>query len=75
MEFKKLLRKMVISTGDSFKLTGLKAMHKLYILMEQPTVVNLKINKKMVMELPRVRTSVITGNGKMINIMGTAIRN
>ena len=73
MELQKLFLMMVKTTGGNLKMTKQKAMDKKYILMEEPSMVNIIIYKEMVMELSRIRNGVITDNGKMINIMGTAM--
>ncbi len=64
---------MVITTGGKLKMTKQKAMDKIYVLMEEPTMVNIIIINKMVMQLARIRNGVITDNGKILNLMGTAI--
>ena len=65
---------MVITTGGKLKITKQKAMDKKYTLMEEPTMVNIIIMNKMVMQFTRVRNFVITDNGKILNFMGTAMR-
>ena len=64
---------MDLLSGGKLKMTKEKAMDKKYILMEEPTMVNFIIIKKMVMQLARVRKYVITDNVKILNFMGTAI--
>jgi hypothetical protein len=73
MELQKRFLIMVITTGGKLKMTIEKDMDKIYLLMEEPTMVNIIIMNKMVMEFTRIINGVITDNVKMLNIMGTAI--
>jgi len=73
MELQKLFIMIVITTGGKLKMTKEKAMDKKYILIEEPTMVNIIMINKMVMEFARVRNGVITDNGKILNLMGMAI--
>jgi hypothetical protein len=73
MELQKFSVNLEKSTGGKLKMTTLKDMHTIYILMDLPTMVNIIMIKKMVMELPRVSLGVITDNGKILYVMGMDI--
>jgi len=47
----KIFKKMEKSTGGKLKMIISKAMHKKYILMERPTMVNIIMVKEMVIQL------------------------
>ncbi len=54
MELQKFLGNPEKSTGGKMKMTKEKAIDKIYILMDLPTMVNIIMVKCMVMELPRI---------------------
>ncbi len=54
MELQNILGNPEKSSGGKIKMTKEKAIDKIYILMDLPTMVNIIMVKCMVMELPRI---------------------